>query len=188
MKDEIKSQLDESIQVKEKMKGNVSDIEASVKIIVDAFRAGNKVLLCGNGGSAADCQHIAGEFVGRFKKERRALSAIALTTDTSILTALVNDYGGDVIFSRQVEALGRKGDVLIAISTSGSSPNIIRAIEAARSLGMKVVGLAGEKGEKMKKLCDICIMIPSQDTPRIQEGMLAVEHIICGLVEKELFK
>ncbi|MCX6695743.1 MAG: D-sedoheptulose 7-phosphate isomerase [Candidatus Altiarchaeota archaeon] len=188
MRDEIIAQLGESVRVKEALKSQAGEIEAAVSIILNAFKSGGKVLLCGNGGSAADCQHMAGEFVGRFKKERKALPAMALSTDTSILTALTNDYGGEIIFSRQVEAHGRKGDVLIAISTSGSSPNIMLAIDAAKSLGMKVIGLTGSKGEKMRKACDLCIMVPSSDTPRIQESHLAVEHIICGLVERELFK
>ena len=187
MREEILSQLSESAEAKKRLANSAGDIEKAVSVLLQAFKSGNKVLLCGNGGSAADCQHMAAEFVGRYKKERKALPAIALTTDTSILTALVNDYGGDVIFSRQVEAHGRKGDVLIAISTSGSSPNILKAIETAKAIGMKVIGLTGEKGEKMKKLCDVCITVPSSDTPRIQEGMLAVEHIICGLVEEALF-
>ena len=188
MREEISSQLDESMAVTENLKESMKDIEAAVNLIVKTFKTGRKVLLCGNGGSAADCQHMAGEFVGRFKKERKALPAIALTTDTSIITALVNDYGGDIIFSRQVEALGREGDVLIAISTSGSSPNILKAIEKAKFLGMKVIGLTGEKGHGMEKECDICVIAPSADTPRIQEAHLAVEHIICGLVEREMFK
>jgi len=186
MNEEIIAQLDESIAVKEALKKDAGKIAQAASIIVAAFKSGNKLLLCGNGGSAADCQHIAGEFVGKFKKERKALPAIALTTDTSIITALVNDYGGDIIFSRQIEALGKKGDVLLAISTSGSSPNIMKAIEAAKSLGMTIIGLTGAKGEKMRKACDLCITVASSGTPRIQEAHLAVEHIICGIVESEL--
>ena len=188
MKDEILFQLAESVAVKQKLAAKTAEIEDAVSIIINAFKSGHKILLCGNGGSAADCQHMAAEFVGKFKKERKALPAMALSTDTSVITALTNDCGGDVIFSRQVEAHGRKGDVLIAISTSGSSPNILNAIKTAKALGMKILGLTGEKGEKMNKLCDICITVPSSNTPRIQEAHITVEHIICGLVEKEMFQ
>jgi len=188
MKDEILFQLAESVAVKQKLAAKTAEIEDAVSIIINAFKSGHKILLCGNGGSAADCQHMAAEFVGKFKKERKALPAMALSTDTSVITALTNDCGGDVIFSRQVEAHGRKGDVLIAISTSGSSLNILNAIKAAKAQGLKTIGLTGEKGEKMRKLCDLCITVPSSNTPRIQEAHLAVEHIICGLVEKEMFQ
>ncbi|MFH1055323.1 MAG: D-sedoheptulose 7-phosphate isomerase [Candidatus Altiarchaeota archaeon] len=182
--DRISKEIEESVVVKRTLK--VKDIEEATKLIVDALKSKRKILLCGNGGSAADCQHIAGEFVGRFKKERQALPAIALSTDTSILTALTNDYGGDIIFSRQVEALGNEGDVLVAISTSGTSSNILKAVEAGRKKGMKVVGFTGAKGQKLKSLSDACIMVGSDDTPRIQEAHITAAHIICGLVEEKV--
>jgi len=181
MQDKIKKEIEESIEAKKRLP--VKDIEDAAKLITAAIKSDRKILLCGNGGSAADCQHIAGELVGRFKKERKALPAISLATDTSILTALTNDYGGEVIFARQVEALGAEGDVLIAFSTSGTSPNILRAVEAARKKRMKVVGFTGSKGGKLKAASDVCIMAASDDTPRIQECHITAAHIICGLVE-----
>jgi D-sedoheptulose 7-phosphate isomerase len=185
MQEKIRLQIEESIETKRKL--SAVDIESAARLIIGAYKSGHKVLLAGNGGSAADCQHIAGELVGRFKKERRALPAISLSTDTSVLTALTNDYGGEVIFSRQVEALGQEGDVLIAISTSGSSANIINAANAAKKARMKVVGFTGSKGSRLKSLSDACIMVPSEDTPRIQESHITAAHVICGLVEEALF-
>ena len=156
--------------------------------IVDCFRRGNKLLICGNGGSAADAQHVAGEFVNRFRYDRAALPAIALTTDTSVLTCVGNDSGFDLIFARQVLALGKPGDILVGISTSGSSTNILKALEAARSLGLTTVAFTGEKGfENMGKASDICLVVPSADTPRIQETHIFVWHVICGTVEGMIF-
>ncbi len=175
----------DSVEALEKL--SADDIVAAAELIVETFRSGGKVLLCGNGGSAADCQHIAAEFVGRYKMERNALHAVALTTDTSILTALANDYGGGVIFSRQVEALGVEGDVLLAFSTSGTSPNVLKAVESAKKKGMMVIGFTGSKGKKLAGLSDVCIMVDSEDTPRIQEGHITAAHVVCGLVEEELF-
>jgi len=185
MQDKITPQIEASVEAKRSLKGK--DMEAAAKLISDAFKAKRKVLLCGNGGSAADCQHIAGEFVGKFRKERAALAAISLATDTSVLTALANDYGVDVVFSRQVEALGTQGDVLMAFSTSGSSPNILKAAISAKARGMKVIGFTGGKGDKLKALSDVCMMVASTDTPRIQEAHITAAHIICGLVEEALF-
>jgi D-sedoheptulose 7-phosphate isomerase len=185
MQEKIKRQIEESIEAKKKLP--LKEIEAAAKLIIESYKLGGKVLLVGNGGSAADCQHIAGELVGKFKKKRDALMAVSLTTDSSILTALANDYGGDVIFSRQVEALGEEGDILMAFSTSGTSPNILKAIEAAKKKKMKVVGFTGQKGAEFKSASDICIMVASQDTPRIQESHITAAHIICGLVEEALF-
>lgn len=145
--------------------------------------AGGKTLICGNGGSAADSQHIAGEFVGRFKKERRAIAAIALTTDTSILTCLGNDYGFDRVFERQVEALGRPGDLLLAISTSGSSPNVLKAAVKAGAAGMTVVGFFGRNGGAILPHCSLAFLAPAVDTPRVQEMHILAAHIICELVE-----
>ena len=155
--------------------------------LVDALAAGGKVLVFGNGGSAADSQHIAAELVSRFRRERGALAAIALTTDTSILTAIGNDYGFDQVFARQVLACGRKGDVFIGLSTSGTSPNVLRAFEAARELGLVSIGFTGNRGGPMRELCDHLIEVPAADTPRIQEGHLVLGHILCGLVERARF-
>lgn len=154
---------------------------------VAALRAGNKILFAGNGGSAADAQHWAGELVSRFNYDRPGLAAIALTTDTSILTAIGNDYGYDYTFARQVEALGREGDVFVAISTSGNSPNIVRAAEAAYKCGMRVIGFTGEGGGSLAALCAICFKMPSVHTPRIQEGHEFVGHLLCALIESEMF-
>ena len=156
-------------------------------MIINTLRDGGKVLICGNGGSAADAQHIAGELLGKFYMIRRALPAIALNTNTSVITAIGNDTSFDEIFSRQVEALGTEKDVLIAISTSGNSRNVIKAIEKAKEKGMKVIGLTGRSGGMMRNICDVLINVPSQDTPRVQESHITIGHIICEIVEKELF-
>ncbi len=153
---------------------------------VNCIQNNGKILLCGNGGSAADAQHIAAEFVGRFLKERNAWAAIALTTDSSALTAIGNDYGFDRIFSRQVEALAREGDIVVGISTSGRSPNVIKAIEMANNIGALTVGFTGGTGSDLPELCDLCFIAPSDATPRIQELHLSVWHAICDLVETEL--
>ena len=156
--------------------------------LVACFRKGNKVMVCGNGGSAADSQHMVAEFVNRFRMDRAALPAIALTVDTSILTAIGNDSSYEFTFSRQVEALGRPGDILAAISTSGGSPNILKALEVARERGVKTVGFTGEKGrQSMAPKCDLCLVVPSADTPRVQEVHEFVWHVICGMVEQALF-
>ena len=154
----------------------------------EALKAGNKVLFCGNGGSAADAQHLAAELIGRFQKERRSLASIALTTDTSILTAVANDYGYDEVFARQVEGLGRSGDVLIGISTSGNSANVVKAALKARDTGMYTIAFTGEGGGKLKDICDITFAVPSKVTARIQEMHIMVGHIICELVEEEYDK
>ncbi|SUP40309.1 D-sedoheptulose 7-phosphate isomerase [Veillonella criceti] len=153
-----------------------------------ALAAGNKVFFCGNGGSAADAQHLAAELIGRFQKERRSLASIALTTDTSILTAVANDYGYDEVFARQVEGLGRSGDVLIGISTSGNSANVVKAALKARDTGMHTIAFTGEGGGKLNEICDITLAIPSKVTARIQEMHILVGHIICELVEEEYDK
>jgi len=158
-------------------------IRNAAELISSTFSSGGKVLICGNGGSAADAQHIAAEFVGRYETERIALPAIALTTDTSALTALANDYDFERIFARQVEALGREGDCLIAISTSGNSPNVLAAVMAARSLGIKIIGFTGAHGKRLAGLSDIAIMVPSERTARIQEGHITAGHIICELID-----
>lgn len=163
-------------------------IEQITATLTECFRSGGKVLLCGNGGSAADAQHVAGEFVNRFRFDHAPLPAIALTTDTSILTAIGNDSSFEFVFARQVEALGRPGDVLVGISTSGKSPNVLRALETARRLGLTTIGFTGERGAQfMQPLCDLCLAIPSNDTPRIQEAHIFVWHVICEETEKQLF-
>lgn len=161
-------------------------IENVAKICIEALSNGNKIILCGNGGSAADAQHIAAELVGRYKINRKAFNAIALTTDTSILTAIANDFGYDTIFERQVEGLGKSGDVLIGISTSGNSQNIILAIEKAKKLGIKTIALTGANDSKIKNLADYTINVPSTITNNIQEMHIAVGHILCEIIEKEL--
>jgi phosphoheptose isomerase len=158
---------------------HAQEIEKACQLVVDCLGKGNKVLFCGNGGSAADAQHMAAELVGRHVVERKGLPGIALTVDTSILTAVANDYGFDRVFSRQVEALGQKGDVLVAITTSGGSPNVRNAIDAAREKGMKVLGLTGKKGGAFAKLCDVAICVPSTVTARIQECHITIGHILC---------
>ncbi len=184
----VVKELEDSANIKRLMAQSLSDVIAdAARIIIDAYKAGKKVLLIGNGGSAADAQHIAAELVGRFKLERVSLPAIALTTNVSILTALSNDYGYDNVFSRQVEALANTKDVLIAITTSGTSVNILKAIDVARSKGVFVIGLTGKKGNKLKAVADLTIMVPSDDTARIQEAHITIGHIICLLVEKGLF-
>jgi len=182
-----RSGLNEHVDVFNRLlETQVESIDACAKIISETFEQGGKVLLCGNGGSAADAQHIAAEFVGRYEKERRALPAIALTTDTSALTALANDYHFDRIFARQVEALGSSGDCLIAISTSGNSPNVISAIMAARSVGCKIIGLTGSGGKKLASLCDAVVMVPSGRTARIQEAHIAVAHYWCEVLDTQM--
>jgi len=185
----IREQLRASAENKGRMAAEcAAQIAAAAGALVEAFRGGRKVLLCGNGGSAADAQHMAAELVVRMSKpDRAALPAIALTTDTSALTAGGNDLGFERIFSRQVEALGAKGDVLIGISTSGNSPNIVRAVEEARRRGLVTIGLLGRGGGKIAPLCAFPVVVPSNDTQRIQEGHITVVHILCGIVEESLF-
>jgi D-sedoheptulose 7-phosphate isomerase len=165
-----------------------SHVEAAAKTCIESLNTGGKLLLAGNGGSAADAQHIAGEFVSRFAFDRPGLPAIALTTDTSILTAIGNDYGYERLFSRQIQALGQSGDVFIAYSTSGKSPNIISALKEAKSKKMKCIGFTGNRGGEMHELCDFIFVVPSADTPKIQEGHLVLGHILCGLIENSIFK
>lgn len=155
--------------------------------LIETFRIGNKLLIMGNGGSAADAQHFAGEIVSRFRMERPGLPAIALSTDTSIITAIGNDYGFERIFSRQIEALATPGDAVIGISTSGNSPNVRKALEAAQQAGCTTIGLLGKDGGNIKDLCDIPLIIPSNDTPRVQEAHIAIIHILCDLIEQGLF-
>lgn len=163
-------------------------IEAIASACVKALAQGNKLLFMGNGGSAADSQHLAGEMVSRFAFDRPGLAAFALTTDTSVLTAIGNDYGYEHLFSRQVQAVGKSGDVLFGITTSGRSPNIIAALETGRKLGMVTVGMTGNRRARIVEMVDHCIEIPSANTPKIQEGHIITGHIICGLIESSIFK
>jgi len=185
MKDAVIQELEESARITGKIAQSLVDtiIEAA-QMMLKAYRAGGKVLLIGNGGSAADAQHIAAELVGRFKLEGVSLPAIALTTNASIVTALANDYEYDTVFSRQLEALATDKDVLVAITTSGASPNILKAAEAAHLKGMTVLGLTGANGTKLKSMADLTIMVPSDNMPRIQEAHITIGHIICQLVEQ----
>ncbi|MFZ4856820.1 MAG: D-sedoheptulose 7-phosphate isomerase [Desulfuromonadaceae bacterium] len=156
-------------------------------LLVETFTRGGKLLVMGNGGSAADAQHFVAEIVGRFKMERRALPAVALSTDTSILTAIGNDYGFDKVFSRQIEALAATGDMVVGISTSGNSPNVLQALELAREMGCRTVGLLGKDGGSIRECCDLALVVPTDDTPRIQEGHITIIHIVCDLLEKTMF-
>lgn len=165
-----------------------AQLSAAATATIQCLKNGGKILLAGNGGSAADAQHIAGEFVSRFAFDRPGLPAIALTVDTSILTAIGNDYGYEKLFARQVQALGQKGDIFIGYSTSGKSPNVLKAFEEARALGLVCIGLTGNRGGPMQELCDHLLEVPAADTPKIQEGHLVLGHILCGLVEDAIFK
>lgn len=162
-------------------------INKVAELCTDALRQGHKIIFCGNGGSAADAQHLAAELVGRYKLNRKAMNAMALTVDTSILTAVANDYGYDTIFARQLEGVGHRGDVLIGLSTSGNSPNIVAAMELARSMGLHTVSLTGAGGGKMKGLADIALAVPSETTNNIQEMHIAVGHLLCGLIEQSIY-
>lgn len=188
--DGIRELFQASIDVKRKIMEDgafLRQVEEVAGRIARAYREGKKVILFGNGGSAADAQHIAGEFVGRFYKERAALPALALHANTSIVTALANDYGYDTIFARQVEAACVAGDVVVGISTSGNSPNVVNGIQAAQDRGAFTVGLTGERESKLSAACDACLRVPSTDTPRIQEAHITIGHILCYLVEELLF-
>jgi D-sedoheptulose 7-phosphate isomerase len=188
--DKIKKIIKASIDTKQSVlqnEGLLKTIEASVDVIVNAFRNGNRVYFCGNGGSAADAQHLAAEFSGRFYTDRKALPAEALHCNTSYLTAVGNDYGFDEIYSRLIDGIGEKGDVLVGLSTSGNSPNILKAFNTAKKKEMATIGFTGKSGGEMRTLCDHLINIPSTDTPRIQESHIMVGHIICQLVEEKYF-
>lgn len=187
---DLKEQLADSIRVKSALLADderMADVVRAAQLCVTSLQRDGRILVAGNGGSAADAQHFAGELVSRFYFDRPALAAIALSTDTSILTAIGNDYGYELVFSRQIEANGRAGDVFVAISTSGNSPNILRAIEVAKARGLVVIGLTGETGGKMASLCDVCLRAPSTSTPRIQECHIVLEHFICAYVEDAIF-
>jgi D-sedoheptulose 7-phosphate isomerase len=188
MINEIKRQLQEHRTLFETLERDMAaPIAEMAAMISQALNDGCKLLVMGNGGSAADSQHFVAEIVGRFKMERKALPAVALSTDTSILTAIGNDYGFDAVFSRQVEALAAPGDVVVGLSTSGNSPNVLKALEAARQGGCRTIGLLGRDGGSIKQVCDLALVVPSADTPRIQESHITIIHIVCDLVEKKLF-
>jgi len=166
----------------------VSMLAEVSEILIDALRNGNKLMVFGNGGSAADAQHIAAEFVGRFAFNRPALPALALSVNTSCLTAIGNDYGFDLVFARQIEALARRGDVAVGISTSGNSPNVIRGLESAGRIGVRTVGFSGAAGGKLKQTAEFCLCAPSEETPRIQECHILMGHILSEIAEREIFK
>jgi D-sedoheptulose 7-phosphate isomerase len=166
----------------------VPDIRQVAQTLIECITSGHTIYWCGNGGSAADAQHIAAELVGRFERDRKAIASVALTTDTSILTSVGNDYGFDSIFQRQVEALVRPGDVLVGLSTSGNSPNVLRAIEQANAQGAVAIGLLGRDGGRLKNLCRLSIVVPAENTARIQEMHALIGHILCDLVERECGK
>lgn len=186
----ILQQIRESIRTKESILSDpaiIAAIEEAASLITEAYRRGYKTLVAGNGGSAADAQHFAAELVNKFSYDRPGIPSIALTTDSSILTSIGNDYGFDHLFARQIQALGISGDVFICISTSGNSANILQAIAACKEKGIHTIGLTGAKGGKMREQCDLCICIPSSETPRIQEAHILILHILCSIVEENLF-
>jgi D-sedoheptulose 7-phosphate isomerase len=182
----METALAESAKAVAAIAGILPELDRACELLSERIRAGGCVLAFGNGGSAAQAQHLAAELVGRFERDRRALPALALTTDTSALTAIGNDYGIEEIFARQIRALGRPGDVALAISTSGNSPNVLRALDAAREKNLRTIGLTGRKGGKMRERVDLCLCVPSDSTPRIQEAHLVISHILCHMVETSL--
>lgn len=186
----VKSQIQASIDAKQLILQDAALLELIVKAadtIIQAYKNGKKTMFAGNGGSAADAQHLAGELVARFYFDRPGIPSIALTTDSSVLTAIGNDYGYEKLFSRQVQAMGTAGDVFIGLSTSGNSPNILSALDTCKEKGILSIGLTGMTGGKMAEKCDICIKVPSNDTPRIQESHILIGHILCCTIEQELF-
>ncbi|CCK79242.1 D-sedoheptulose-7-phosphate isomerase [Desulfobacula toluolica] len=187
MKNLIQQSVNDSITVKKEFfSDNIENIESCASIMAAALKKGRKILLFGNGGSAADCQHIAAEFVNRFRMERKPLAAIALTTDTSVITSISNDYSYEDIFSKQIQALGKKGDIALGISTSGNSPNIIKAVRQAKQMEILSVGFSGNNG-KLKQLTDICFCVDCDTTARIQEVHILLAHILCDLTERIMF-
>tara|TARA_B100000524_G_scaffold291137_1_gene166005 strand:+ start:164 stop:742 length:579 start_codon:yes stop_codon:yes gene_type:complete len=189
-KDLIRRNISDSISIKQELLGNdnlIAEVSKLADLIIEAFNNGNKLLFCGNGGSAADAQHLAAEFSGKYYLNRPALHAEALNTNTSFITAVANDYSFDEVYARLIQGIGKKGDVLIGMSTSGNSKNVIKALEEAKKKEIITIGLTGKSNGNMKPYCDYLINIPSDDTPRIQECHLMIGHGICELVEKELF-
>jgi len=189
MEDFIRKSFETSIAAKREVAEKYSAVIAQMAhVMVEALRGGRRIYIAGNGGSASDAQHIAGELVGRFTMERKALPVIALATDTAVLTAVANDYGYDEVFRRQVEAHVREGDVLLCISTSGNSPNILKALEQAKKIGARVLGLSGRDGGKLAKAAELCVTVPAKESARIQETHITIGHILCAIIERELFK
>ncbi len=189
MKEKILKAFEESVSVKQDfIKENIERVIEVSKLLSDSFNNGNKLITFGNGGSAADASHIAGEFVNRFKKERPGLPAIALNTDTAVLTSIANDYDFSEVFARQIKALAQEGDVVIAISTSGNSPNILKAVDAAKKKKLKIIVFTGTKGDKLAAKADYAFTIPSSNTPRIQETYITLGHVLCQMVEEILFE
>ncbi len=184
--DRVRALLKEGAEALDEASALAEDVTKAAGMVIAAVGAGGKLLLFGNGGSAADCQHIAGEMVGRFKLERPGLPAIALTTDTSILTAVANDYGFDTVFARQIEAIGRRGDVALALSTSGNAPNVLGGVAKCREIGILTIGLAGRDGGELADAVDLCLRAPHDSTPIIQQIHMAIGHAICELVEAGL--
>jgi len=188
MKTTIENEFSEHLKVAKNMSTLTSQVEIAAQLCIDGLQNGGKILIFGNGGSAADAQHIAAELVGRYKVERKGYPDIALTTDTSALTSIGNDYGYDRVFDRQVEALANEGDVAIGISTGGSSSNVISGLKTAKELGCKLIGFSGRDGGEMNTLCDINLVVPAKDTPRIQEMHIVIGHTICHLIDLEFDK
>jgi len=188
MNDKIRQRIEESISTKQKLLAQcLPQIEKAADLLVKAYQAGNKAVFFGNGGSAADAQHIAAELVGDYLKRRRALMALALHTNTSTLTALGNDYGYDQVYSHQIEGLCKKGDVAVGLSTSGNSPNVLLGVQAAKKMGVATIGLLGKDGGKIAKEVDIAIIVPAQSTDRIQESHMLMGHIFCEMIESAMF-
>ena len=187
MKELIISRLRESADIKLRFaKESVSEVEKAASLLIKALRAGKKIMIFGNGGSAADAQHVAAEFVNRYAVERKALAALALSTDSSLLTSIPNDDSFENIYSRQIEALGNRGDVVWGFTTSGKSPNVVKAFQAAKSQGLKCIAFTGQDVSRIEKLVDCCVSIPSKSTPRIQELHITLAHIVCELVEESI--
>ncbi len=186
MSDIFQRGLHEHLRLFQTLEPLAAEIERAGKLVAEALRSGRKLMLCGNGGSAADSQHIAAELAGRFVNDRRPLAAVALSTDTSTMTCIANDYTFDEVFSRQVMGLGARGDCLLAISTSGKSRNVIRAAEVARAAGVHVIGLLGKGGGTLRDLCEVSLVVPSQTTARIQEAHIFIGHVLCAFVEEAL--
>ena len=187
MKSIIENEFAEHLKVAQKLSSLTDQVEVAAQLCIDSLQNGGKILIFGNGGSAADAQHIAAEMVGRYKVERKGLPAIALTTDTSALTSIGNDYGYDRVFDRQVEALANKVDVVIGISTGGSSGNVISGLQTAKELGCRLIGFSGRDGGEMNTLCDVNLVVPAEGTPRIQEMHIVIGHTICHLIEQEFY-
>ncbi|TLE03250.1 D-sedoheptulose 7-phosphate isomerase [Helicobacter japonicus] len=184
MKTFIESEFNAHLQSAQKIFSLTEQIQKAASLLTQSLAQGRKILICGNGGSAADAQHFAAELTGRYKRERKGLAGIALSVDTSALTAIGNDYGFEFVFSRQVEALAQKGDVFFGISTSGNSANVLQAAKVARNIGCSIIGLSGRDGGKLNEICDINLIMPDNDTPRIQELHILVIHILCDIIEK----